>query len=83
MIKGKRNMQIIEGLVYKYLVQLEKTPSQAFEMLQRVCRDKTMSCICVFELHKRFKDRSEEVEDGSRSGRPSTSRTEINENRIR
>ena len=37
-----------------------------------------MSLTCVSEWHKRFKAECEEVEDDSRSGRPSTSGTEVN-----
>ena len=39
--------------------------------------------IHIFEWHKRFKEGCEELKDNSRSGRPSTSRTEVNVKRIR
>lgn len=67
----------------KFLVQLGKTPSQALEILQQVYGANTMSRTRVFEWHKRFKEGREEVEDDSRSGRPSTSRTEVNIERVR
>ena len=44
-------------------------------MLQEVYGDKVMSCSRVFEWHKWFKEGHEDVEDDSRSGRPSMSRT--------
>ena len=62
----------------KFLVRLGKTPSDALGMLQEVYGDETMSRSRVFEWHKRFKEGREDVEDDSRSGRPSTSRTADN-----
>lgn len=66
----------------KFLVRLGKTPSQALEMLKQVYGDNAMSRTRVFEWHKRFKEGHEEVEDDSRSGRPSSSRTEVNVKRV-
>ena len=62
----------------KFLVRLGKTPSDALGMLQEVYGDETMSCSRVFEWHKRFKEGHKDVEDDSRSGKPSTSRTANN-----
>ena len=52
-------------------------------MLQEVYGDETMSRSCVFEWHKRFKEGREDVEDDSRSGRPSTSRIADNVERVK
>ena len=38
---------------------------------------------CLFEWHRRFKERREEVEDDHRSGRPSTSRPDEYVERVR
>ena len=51
-------------------------------MLQEVYGDETMSRSRIFEWHKRFKEGREDVEDDSRSGRPSTSRTADNVERV-
>ena len=67
----------------KFLVKLGKTPSESLGMLQEVYGDETMSRSRVFEWHKRFKDGREDVEDDSRSGRPSTSRTDDNVERVK
>ena len=67
----------------KFLVRLGKSPTEAFKMLQLVYGDETMARSSVFEWHKRFRDGREEVEDAARSGRPSTSRTEENVDRVR
>ena len=39
--------------------------------------------VVIFEWHWRFKEGREEVEDNHRSGRPSTSRTDKNVERVR
>ena len=62
----------------KFLVRLGKTPTEALKLPQEVYGDDTMSRTCLFEWHRRFKERREEVEDDYRSGRSSTSRTDEN-----
>ena len=66
----------------KFLAKLGKTPSESFAMLQQVYGEETMSRTRAFEWHKRFKEGWEEVEDDPRSGRPSTSRTVDNIERV-
>ncbi|XP_077416144.1 protein GVQW3-like [Vanacampus margaritifer] len=67
----------------KFLVRLGKSPSEALGLLQQVYGDETMSRSRVFEWCKRFKEGREDVEDDPRSGRPTTSRTEANVERVR
>ena len=43
-------------------------------MLQQACQEQTLSRSTVFIWHKRFKEGREDVEDGPRGRRPSTSR---------
>lgn len=67
----------------KFLVRLEKSPSEAFRILQQAYGEDTMARSSAFEWHKRFREGLEETEDAHRSGRPSTSRTEENVERVR
>ena len=47
-------------------------------MLNQEYGDNPMSRTRASEWHKRFKEGRKEVEDDCRSGKPSTSRTEVN-----
>ena len=67
----------------KFLVRLGKTPTEALGLLQQVYGNEAMSRCRVFKWHKRFKEGREDVEDDPRSGRPSTSKTEENVERVR
>jgi hypothetical protein len=58
----------------KFCVQLDKTPTETYEMLQSVYGDEALSRISVFEWFKQFKDGREDIQDDPRSGRPSTFR---------
>ena len=76
-------MSVEQRTNLKFLVRLGKSPSEALRMLQEVYGQETMSRSRVFEWHKHFKEGREEVEDDARSGRPSSSRTEDNVERVR
>ena len=70
-------MSIEQRINLKFLVRLGKTPTETFNLLQEVYGDATMSRTRIFEWHKRFREGREDVEDDSKSGRP-TSRTNEN-----
>ena len=77
-------MSVEQQFNLKFLVRLGKTPTEALKLLQEVYGDETMSRTRFFEWHRRLKEgRREEVEDDRRSGRPSTSRTDENVERVR
>ena len=76
-------MSIEQRINLKFLVQLGKTPTETFNLLQEVYRDATMSRTRIFEWHKRFREGREDVEDDPKSGRPTTSRTNENVERVR
>ena len=79
---SRRAMSREQRANLKFLAKLGKTPSESFAMLQQVYREETMSRTRAFEWHKRFKEGREEVEVDPRSGRPSTSRTADNIERV-
>ena len=78
-----QRMSVEQQINLKCLVRLGKTPTEALKLLQEVYGDDIMSRTRLFELHRRFKDRREEVEDDYKSCRPSTSRTDKNLERVR
>ena len=78
-----RRMSVEHRINPKFLVRLEKTPTEALRLLQEVCGDDTISRTRLFEWHRRFSEERELVEDDHRSGRPSTSRTNENVKRVR
>jgi hypothetical protein len=57
-----------------FYVKLGKTPIKTYEMLKTVCGDETLICNCVSEWFKRFVDGREDLQNGPRSGLPSTFR---------
>ena len=78
-----RRISVEQRINQKFLVRLGKTLTEALKLLQEVCGDNTMSSSRLFEWHRRFKQGREEVEDDYRSGRPSTSSTDENFERVR
>ena len=66
----------------EFLAKLGKTLSECFALLQQVYKE-TMSRARAFEWHKRFREGREECEDDQRSGRPVTSRTKSNIDRVK
>ena len=52
----------------KFLVRLEKSPSEAFCMLQHFYKEQSLSRSTVFLWHKRFKEGRYDVEDDPRCG---------------
>ena len=76
-------MSVEQRINPKFLVRRGKTPTETLQLLLEVHGDDTMSRPCLFEWHRRFKKGKEEVEDDHSSGRPSTSRTVKNVERVR
>ena len=76
-------MSIEQRINLKFLVRLGKTSTETFNLLQEVYGDATMSRTRIFEWHKRFREGREDVEDDPKSGRPTTSRTNENVERVR
>ena len=70
-------MTIQQRINIKFCVKLGKTATETLKMLRDVYEESSMSRTRVFELHKRFVEGREDVEDDAKSGRPCTSTTDI------
>jgi hypothetical protein len=64
-------------------VKLGKSTTETLEMLREAFGEHSLSRTAVFEWHSRFKAGRVPVEDDERSGRPSTSKTTENVEKIR
>ena len=67
----------------KFLVKLGKTGGEIRDMLTEVYGDQAMKKTAVYKWIKRFSEGVESVADEERSGRPVTSRTEENIEKVR
>jgi hypothetical protein len=76
-------VKIEQRINLKFLVKLKKkTLTECFQVLKEVYDDNIMPCTRVFEWHKRFTEKQEEVEDDERLGRPLASKTKGNVEKI-
>ncbi|KAJ8948678.1 hypothetical protein NQ318_004466 [Aromia moschata] len=66
----------------KFLVKLGKTFTEAYAMFKEVYGNECLSHTQVFEWFKRVKEGRETTEDDPRPGRPSTSKTDENIEKI-
>ena len=76
-------MTIEQRNTIKFCVKLGKTATETSKMLRDVYGDSSMSRTRVFEWHKRFVEGREDVEDDPKSGRPCTSTTDTNIEKVR
>ena len=76
-------MSLDQRINLKFLVKLKKTLTESLKMLQEAYGDQAMSRARVFEWHQRFRKGEENVEDKPRSGRPSSSKTDVNVEAVR
>jgi hypothetical protein len=67
--------------VSKFCVKLAKSATETLEMLREAFGEHSLSRTSVFEWHSRFRAGRVSVED-ERSGRPSTSKTTENDEKI-
>lgn len=67
----------------KFCVKLGESATVAYEKLQRAYGEHSLSRAQVFRWHKSFLEGREQVEDEPRAGRPSTSKTDDNVERVR
>ncbi|XP_011705557.1 PREDICTED: putative uncharacterized protein FLJ37770, partial [Wasmannia auropunctata] len=67
----------------KFCVKLGKNATETFQMLQEAFKDDCISRSQSGKWHKAFKEGREEIADEPRSGRPTTTRTNENVDRVR
>ena len=67
----------------KFLVKLRKILIEYFQLLKEVYGEDVMSRTEIFKWHKRFEKSREEVENDSKTGRPSTTRRDENITRVK
>ncbi|GFT52210.1 protein GVQW3 [Trichonephila clavipes] len=73
---------IEQRIVVKFHFKLGKTATETYNLLKEVYGSECLSRARVFEWFKRFKDGRQDVEDDSRPGRPSTSKTDENVEKV-
>ena len=76
-------MTVEQRINIKICIKLGKTATKILKMLSEVCGDSSMSRTKVFEWHKLFVKGREDVEDDTKSGRPCTSTTDANIEKVR
>ena len=67
----------------KFCVKLGESATVTYEKLQRAYGEYSLSRAQVFRCHKSFLEGQEQVEDEPHAGRPSTSKTDDNVERVR
>ncbi|KAK4881706.1 hypothetical protein RN001_005025, partial [Aquatica leii] len=68
----------LQRIVVKFHFKHGKTATETYNLLKEVYGSECLSRTRVFEWFKRFQDGRQDVEDDSRPGRPSTSKTDDN-----
>ncbi|GBL87823.1 Putative uncharacterized protein FLJ37770 [Araneus ventricosus] len=67
----------------KLCVLLEKSPSETLEKLKKAYGNDAMKNTAVYEWHKRFREGRTNIEEVTRTGRPSSSIADENAERVR
>jgi hypothetical protein len=73
--------KVEQRVCIKFCVKLGKSATETIEMLRKAYGEHSLHRTDVFECHSRFK--AGRVEDDERSGRPSSSKTTKNVEKIR
>jgi hypothetical protein len=74
--------KIEQRVCIEFCVKLGKSATEVFEMLREDFGELSLSRTAVFEWHSRFKACRESVKGDERSGRPSTSKTTENVEKV-
>jgi transposase len=76
-----KNME--QRINIKFCVKIGRSPSEMSALFIVAYGEYAMKKSSVFEWHRRFKERREDVQDDPRSGQPKTQRTNANVDRLR
>ena len=83
-VAGKmRDRNLEQRTIIKFLFKSGKSATEILEMSINVYGSATMSRARVFEWCKRFRKRRESLSDDEKSGRPRTSLTAVNSEKVR
>ncbi|XP_054715265.1 protein GVQW3-like [Uloborus diversus] len=74
---------IEQRLNIKFCVKLKKTPTETLQIINEVYGEEALSRTQVFQWHKNFREGRDDVHDEQRAGRPSTSHTDPNVQKVR
>ena len=72
-----------QSCAIKFCVKLGESATVTFEKLQRAYGEHSLSRAQLFRGHKSFLEGQEQLEDEPHAGRPSTSKTDDNVERVR
>lgn len=72
------SVKVEQRVNMKFLVKLGKSATETYTLLKEVYGDECLSRSQVFEWYKKFKEGREDIEDDPRPGRPRTSKTDDN-----
>ena len=82
MLHLSRIMDFEQRVNIKFYFKLQKSAKEAHEMLKSVYGDNVVILKTVYKWYERFKSGNESVEDEQRSGRPSTTKTDENVQKV-
>jgi len=71
-----------QSINMKFCFKMQKSAKETHEMLKLVYGDAAVTMKTVYKGFERFRNICESVEDEERSGRPSTSKTQENVERV-
>jgi hypothetical protein len=72
------SVKVKQRVNVKFCVKLGKSATETYDLLNKPYGDECLCSTQVFEWFKRFKEGREEIGDDQRLGRPSTSKTDAN-----
>ena len=79
----KMTERVEQQICIEFCIKLECSSMETIQMIQMAFRDDAMSIVQIKVWHRCFKDGQESVESDPHSGRPATSRTPENVERVR